>query len=289
MSPKGSAQELTSVNSAAAEPKAMVAKAKPRPVRRALQKSAREVAVRADNRAWERIRPVRASDEIVAQFRNALFEGHLGPGDPVGTEADLAEQFGVSRMSVREALRTLEASGIVEVKRGAQGGARIAQGDPNRFADGLAVQLKLVGVNPVDALAAQLGLEWVAAQLAASVASPNELQEMERYIALSEGATGTPLFTEHSMGFHDAVAVASHNWAVITGLRAIRELLREIHRQPAQPAREERVLTFHHQIFQAIREHEAEKAGQLMLRHIGITRANNVGEADPRIAGDFCA
>ncbi len=158
MSPNSSVQEVAAVKSVATEPQGKSAKPKPRPVRPGRPAIRREVAQRADSRGWERIRPVRASDEIVAQFRNALFEGHLGPGDPVGTEADLAEQFGVSRMSVREALRTLEAGGIVEVKRGAQGGARIAQGDPNRFADGLAVQLKLVGVNPVDALAAQLGL-----------------------------------------------------------------------------------------------------------------------------------
>lgn len=287
MSRDSSVQEVPRVKPVATAAKARAATAKPRPAKPAPQATVTG-APRADNRAWERIRPVRASDEIVAQFRNALFEGHLGPGDPVGTEADLAEQFGVSRMSVREALRTLEAGGIVEVKRGAQGGARIARGDPNRFAEGLAVQLKLVGVNPVDALAAQLGLEWVAAQLAAYVATPAEIQEMERQIVLAEKAAGTSRFTEHSMAFHDAVAVASHNWAVITALHAIRELLRAEHHQPTRPERVERVLNSHREILAAIDKHDGEKAGQLMMRHIGTTRAN-VGENEPRLAGDFCA
>src|SRR5713101_2641673 len=68
--------------------------------------------------AWQRIRPMRASDEIVRQFRQALFEGRFRAGDPVGSEQQLALQFGVSRTTVRDALRSLEAAGIVEIRTG---------------------------------------------------------------------------------------------------------------------------------------------------------------------------
>jgi DNA-binding FadR family transcriptional regulator len=68
------------------------------------------------------------STQLVAQVRDALFAKELRPGDFLGTEKHLAERFGVSRIVARDALRTLEAQGVVEIKVGAGGGARIAQG-----------------------------------------------------------------------------------------------------------------------------------------------------------------
>ncbi|HEV7666064.1 MAG TPA: FCD domain-containing protein [Chloroflexota bacterium] len=223
--------------------------------------------------AWQRIRPVRASDEIVRQFRQALFEGQLRAGDAVGSEQQLALQFGVSRTTVRDALRSLEAGGIVEIRTGVKGGVRIAQGDPNRFADALAVQLKLVGLDPRDALAAQMGLEWVAAELAASSASEADLAELDKLLEQAAGLVEAgPDFTTSATAFHEAVARASHNWAIETSLRAIREVLHELHVQNTSAGRARRVVSTHRQIFAAIRAHDAELAGQLMRTHIGATR-----------------
>ena len=58
------------------------------------------------------------SIQIVAQVRDALFAKELRPGDFLGTERDLAHRFGVSRIVARDALRTLEAQGIVDIKVG---------------------------------------------------------------------------------------------------------------------------------------------------------------------------
>ena len=66
------------------------------------------------------------SSQIVAYIRDALFAGDLASGDVLGSEGELSKQFGVSRMSVRDALRSLEAMGIVDIKMGSKGGATIA-------------------------------------------------------------------------------------------------------------------------------------------------------------------
>src|SRR5262249_22877142 len=87
------------------------------------------------------------SKQIVAQVREALFAKELRSGDFLGTEKDLAERFGVSRIVARDALRTLEAQGVVEIKVGSGGGARIARGNARLFAEALAVQLDLAGVS----------------------------------------------------------------------------------------------------------------------------------------------
>src|SRR5262245_42201040 len=77
------------------------------------------------------------STQIVAQVRDALFAKELRPGDFLGTEKDLAERFGVSRIVARDALRTLEAQGVVEIKVGSGGGARVARGNARLFAEAL--------------------------------------------------------------------------------------------------------------------------------------------------------
>ena len=79
---------------------------------------------------WQDVRAQSVSSRIVDQVRAALFRGELKPGDVLGSETDLAQKFGVSRVPVRDAFKTLQALGIVEVKMGANGGARIAAGDP---------------------------------------------------------------------------------------------------------------------------------------------------------------
>jgi GntR family transcriptional repressor for pyruvate dehydrogenase complex len=225
--------------------------------------------------AWERIRPLRASDEIVRQFRQALFEGRLRAGDPVGSEQQLALEFGVSRTTIRDALRALEAGGIVEIRTGTKGGVRIAQGDPIRFADGLAVQLKLVGLNVRDALAAQMGLELVAAELAAAHADESDLASLSALLDEAAGLVDAgSAFTDASGAFHEAVARASHNWAIVTSLRALRELLRESHVPHTTPERARRVLAVHRRIYAAIADGKPSLAGRRMRQHISSTRSS---------------
>src|SRR5579872_1472698 len=92
------------------------------------------------------------SARMVAEVRDALMERRLRPGDFLGTEKDLAAQAGVSRIVARDALKTLAAMGVVEIRMGARGGARIARGNPRLFAEALAVQLELAGVDAAEIL-----------------------------------------------------------------------------------------------------------------------------------------
>src|SRR4029079_2116729 len=75
------------------------------------------------------------SSQIVADVRDALFGKKLKPGDSIGTENEIAQRYGVSRIVARDALRTLEALGIAEIKMGKGGGARVARGNPRLFAE----------------------------------------------------------------------------------------------------------------------------------------------------------
>lgn len=237
--------------------------------------------------AWQRVRPLRASDEIIRQFRQALFEDRLHAGDQLGSEQHLAATFGVSRTTMRDALRSLEATGLVEIRTGVNGGVRVAHGDPHRFADGLAVQLKLVGLQPRDALAAQIGLEWAGAELAATNATEADLHAIEALLEHAAAVVDEPgaAFTDASSAFHEAIARAAHNWAIETSFRAVRELLRQMLVQDTQPDRARRVLRTHREIFGAIRARDAELAAHLMRAHVRAMRASPKAAAASRSKG----
>ena len=220
---------------------------------------------------WDRVRLSRASDEIVAQLTDALFDGRLQPGQPLGAENELAAHFGVSRASVREAMRTLEASGIVEIGMGPKGGARIARGDPKRFAHALAVQLRLVGVTPVEVLEVRVGVEWMAAQLAAANIAADELERLEALVEAAERERDPERVGDLGRTFHMAVAEASHNRVLVATLASIREALRT-HR-PGAPPEPKRTLAMHRGMLDALRARDAQRAGEIMLEDVQRQRA----------------
>lgn len=216
--------------------------------------------------AWQLVRPTRASDEIAAQLRKAVFDGVLRPGDPLGSEGDLALRFGVSRLSVREAMRNLEAGGVIEMRLGPKGGPYVAHGDPQRSAEALAVQLRLVGVRMEEVLDALAGLEQMAGRLAASNATSVDLERLEALLAPGRARGRVPLARVAQAGrqFHEVVAEASHNPVVIATLIAVREA--GDRQQPSMPEAEQ-FFQYHEAIFDAIRDRDAERAADLAFKH----------------------
>ena len=118
-------------------------------------------------------------------------------------------KLGVSRVPVRDAFKTLQALGIVEVKKGSKGGARIARGDPNHFADALAVQLKLVGVTVEEMFDAQIAIEVMATELAAKHATEADLQKLRTLLGELQDLCLKPMSKADCFALHqcgDAVS-----------------------------------------------------------------------------------
>src|SRR6266498_5239827 len=90
----------------------------------------------------------RVSADIVEQVKRAIQEGQLSPGDQLPSERDLTKQLGVSRVSVRDALRMPEAYGLIEVRVGARGGAFVTAPAPRLVGEGMANMLMLASVTP---------------------------------------------------------------------------------------------------------------------------------------------
>lgn len=236
-------------------------------------------AIHVPNRMFVPGRSVSLSSQVVASVRDALFAKTLKPGDFLGTESELAARHGVSRMVVRDALRTLEALGIVEIRMGKGGGARIAHGNPRLFAEALAVQLDLFGVTPAEIMDAQRAIECLSAELAAENATEENIARLRQLIAEAERAIDdNALYTQLSRDFHLGVAEASHNRVLVVQLVSLQHVSWPARNSTLTPQVAKRVLDVHKELLALIEIRDPIGARRLMDDHVKMIRTRRVAE-----------
>jgi len=219
------------------------------------------------------------SSQIVSDIREALFSRQLRPGDFLGGEKDIAARFGVSRIVARDALRTLEALGIVEIKVGAGGGARITRGNPRLFAEALAVQLDLAGAEAHEIMDAQRAVECVTAELAAENATAADLATLRRVLA--EGAAtirDADAYTRSCLDFHLSIAEAAHNRVLVVQLISLQHVAWPLRNRTLTPAVADHIQKVHGELVDLIEARDAAAARRLMDEHVKMIRARRVAE-----------
>lgn len=221
----------------------------------------------------KRANDVTVSSQIMDRVQTALFDGKLRPGDYLGSEKEIAADFGVSRMAARDALRALSANGVVDIRVGAGGGIRVAGGDPEKFGDALSIQVALSGASNVEILEAQLGIEERAAELAATNRTLGDVGEMHRLIEAADAARGDALkFLRLGWDFHLAVAEASHNRVLIIQLKAFRHVAWSTRGSAQVQGVSDQVLAVHRDIAGAIEAGDATLAKSIMRTHLDQMR-----------------
>ena len=220
------------------------------------------------------------SSQIIGDVRDALFAKKLTPGDSIGTENEIAARYGVSRIVARDALRTLEALGIAEIRMGKGGGARVARGNPRLFAEALAVQLDLAGVTAAEIMDAQRAIECLAAELAAENATDADIARLRDIIAESEASLNDAArTTELGAAFHLAVAEASHNRVLVVQLISLQHVSWPRRNPTLTPRVARRVLDVHKELLALIEIRDAAGARQMMDDHVKMIRARRVSES----------
>jgi GntR family transcriptional repressor for pyruvate dehydrogenase complex len=219
------------------------------------------------------------SSRIVDDVCAALFAKRLAPGDFLGTEKDIAERAGASRIVARDALRTLQALGVVEIRAGAGGGARIAGGNPGLFSQALAVQLSLAGITAREMMDAQRGIECMAAELAAEHARPEDLAVLRDLLAEHEAVIEDPAaYTRSCMRFHLAVAEASRNRVLVAQLLSLQHVSWPAENRTLTMPVARHILDVHRQIADVIEARDARAARRAMDDHVKMIRARRVNE-----------
>ena len=219
------------------------------------------------------------SSQIISDVRDALFAKKLKPGDSIGTENEIAARYGVSRIVARDALRTLQALGIAEIKMGKGGGARVARGNPRLFAEALAVQLDLTGVTASEIMDAQRAIECLAAELAAENATEEDLARLRQLVADADASFGdVTRFTELGAEFHLAVAEASHNRVLVVQLISLQHVSWPRRNPTLTPKVMRRIQDVHKELLGLIEIRDAAGARKMMDDHVKMIRARRVSE-----------
>lgn len=215
----------------------------------------------------------RIYEEIVTQIKDAVENGQFRPGDRLPSERELAEMFGVGRTSVREALRALEAEGLIVTRQGQ--GTFIAQKEISGFADHFAELLMQYECTPLQILEARCGVEISLARLAATKRTQEHLKKMacclEEMRSLIDAGKSP---TAPDQRFHKVVAEASGNLILIT----IFENILDFMQQPQWLDSKEDLLknaeisrkyfAQHVQIYEAIRQQMPDEAALFMKAHL---------------------
>lgn len=211
--------------------------------------------------------------QVIENIRKLVMESKLKAGEKLPSERDLAEMYGVSRVPVREALKTLEFLGIVQSVRG--DGVYIQKIQAHDLLDNVAFAVQ---ENESDLLQelfeARVAIEVKAAQLAATRRTEENLEEMleavldmERDLLLNRDAAIS------SYQFHLAIIKASQNRVLYRIHDNLSEMLKLSRRKSLSIKGHSVVaLDFHKQLLNEIRNQNAENAGTLMMKHLQEAR-----------------
>lgn len=230
---------------------------------------------------WRAVKRTRVHEDIAAQIRRQVVAGRLNPGDQLPSERELSERFRASRTSVREALRTLESTGLVRIRSG----------------DGTYVASGLEGLDPPrqtqsalrDAFEARKIIEPEIAALAAAHATEAEIGRLDAVLQaqakdVDRGGTGM----EADATFHSLLARATKNDLLSKLNGFIAESLRDLVKQSMHAdGRPTRSVAGHRAIVEALRNRDPEGARLAMARHLeDIEKSVQASETNNRNLSD---
>jgi DNA-binding FadR family transcriptional regulator len=180
--------------------------------------------------ARSRARPPRAFEEIAALIRAELAAGRLAVGSRLPSERALAEQFGVSRNTLREALRSLEHAGLVQLHKGKQGGAFISQHSGQAIATGLQDLFSVGAIKPAQLTEARIWLEAVVVREACRRATSQDIAALRHNVdetAAAMAADDFPQRAQKNIEFHRILARMTGNPIMEVLVNAVLDVLRD--------------------------------------------------------------
>jgi GntR family transcriptional repressor for pyruvate dehydrogenase complex len=222
---------------------------------------------------------------IVDQLLEGIRSGAFRPGSVLPAERELAVTFGVSRGSVREAIRVLEHSGVVDVRTGS--GTFIAESGLSN-ATALRAHAALVGEeSPLDVMVARRAIEPVCAEYAAVNRNPTDLQllgaSLEEQRALLERGESP---SEVDLRFHSQLASSSRNPVLELLFHRIADIMRQgmwvrlKQRSLDHPGKQQLYLDQHAAILQALERRDSASAAQAMREHLDAVESGLLAELD---------
>jgi GntR family transcriptional repressor for pyruvate dehydrogenase complex len=178
---------------------------------------------------FQLIKTPRAFEEIADQIRKELSHRRLRPGDRLPPERALAEQFGVSRNTLREALRSLENSGLLRLQKGATGGAFVRESTGDAVVTGLRDMFHLGAIRPEHLTEARVLIESITVRVACERATADDIEALKANIAAAEqaGRAKADFYDQAAihLDFHRILARATKNPVMVIVMEALIDVM----------------------------------------------------------------
>jgi DNA-binding FadR family transcriptional regulator len=220
---------------------------------------------------------VKAYEVVAARLREQILDGELPRGARLPNEVELADEFGVSRATVREALRVLTAQNLIRTAKGAGGGSYVivpsAEHVSESLRSGLGLMTSSADVTLEELLEVRALLEVPAARLAALRRSEEHLERLRAAIPRQPLDLGTQEQFVHNADFHSTVIDASCNTLLSIAAEPVFAVLQTRLSRSRLGQKFHRSINDHHrEIAAAIESAEEQAAGELMHDHLAFLR-----------------
>jgi len=221
---------------------------------------------------FQPIKPKKVSSQIADQIRTSILAGEFSPGDKLPPERELAEMFGVSRPSVREALNLLSSSGLVMSYQG--GGTVVMSLVESSSSNPLSELIRLQQDRALDVIEVRKCMESWTAYYAAQRALPEDIRRMEEIVlAMQRNLDGLQPSEDLDANLHILIARATHNIVWLHLMQSLFDAMKEfqqgVWRAVYLTSEDHHLLYQHHlTIFEAIRDKNAEAARNSMMTHL---------------------
>ena len=205
--------------------------------------------------------------KLIAVFKQLIAEGTLEPGGRLPAERELAESFGVSRSSLRQALKVLEIMGVISQRVG--DGTYLNKGDDAILREPMEFLILLDGISAHELMEARLLVEPELAARAALRASEEDIAEIHKELRAMETAKEDHArFVAHDLLFHQAVFQAAGNRVTSLMFSVVHKSLDKLINMTSQVVEPEHTLTLHRRIYQAIRKRDQDESRRRMTEHL---------------------
>ncbi len=221
----------------------------------------------------KKIKYHRVYEDVIEQIENIILEGNLAPGDVLPTERELAQAFGISRGTLREAFRILEREGLIETR---PGGGRFLSKNLTKAEDTKRILENIERATIMELLEAREIFETGIVELAAMRATEQDIAEIESALerwGTIDSDSDDPVNPDQA--FHLSIAKATHNVVLVNLIDLHMDLLQKTLTKTVDiPGRKSEVYKEHDAILQAIKEKDPAKAKAALLHHLHQVKQN---------------
>lgn len=226
---------------------------------------------------FREIKTTKVYEQVIVQIKDMINSGTLKKGDKLPSERELASGLGVSRASIREALRALEVIGLISCRQG-EGNFVRESFDDNLF-EPLSVMFTLNQSKPSDIFDLRRVMEVETAALAAKSITKEELEELKKLIDVMNDCEDEEKKVKLDKKFHYKIAKASKNFLIVTVLSTlstlIDSLIKDARAQILKNKKNEEIIDLQHKsIVDALEKGDSEEAASMMRIHMKLINEN---------------